>query len=92
MTGHSHDHAHDHHDHSGGSRSRIGWAAVLTGSFMVAEAVGGLISGSLALLADAGHMLVDFAGLDEELPEAFDIRLAFGQRIDGGMHRVIAKM
>ena len=63
MTGHSHDHAHDHHDHSGGSRSRIGWAAVLTGSFMVAEAVGGLISGSLALLADAGHMLVDFAGL-----------------------------
>lgn len=54
---------HDHHDHSGGSRSRIGWAAVLTGSFMVAEAVGGLISGSLALLADAGHMAVDFAGL-----------------------------
>jgi cobalt-zinc-cadmium efflux system protein len=36
---------------------------LLTGSFMVAEIVGGLIAGSLALLADAGHMLTDFASL-----------------------------
>jgi cobalt-zinc-cadmium efflux system protein len=36
---------------------------VLTGVFMVAELAGGLISGSLALVADAGHMLTDFAGL-----------------------------
>src|SRR3989442_9400337 len=34
------------------------WAVlVLTGTFMVLEAVGGWASGSLALLADAGHML-----------------------------------
>ena len=38
-------------------------AAVLTGSFMIVEVIGGLISGSLALLADAGHMLTDFAAL-----------------------------
>ena len=38
-------------------------AALLTGGFMVAEVVGGLVSGSLALLADAGHMLTDFAAL-----------------------------
>lgn len=38
-------------------------AALLTGGFMLAEVVGGLISGSLALLADAGHMLTDFAAL-----------------------------
>jgi cobalt-zinc-cadmium efflux system protein len=38
-------------------------AAVLTGGFMLVEVAGGLISGSLALLADAGHMLADFAAL-----------------------------
>ena len=41
----------------------IGLAALLTGGFMGAEVVGGLVSGSLALLADAGHMLTDFASL-----------------------------
>lgn len=39
------------------------FAAVLTGLFMGAEVVGGIYSGSLALLADAGHMLTDFAAL-----------------------------
>jgi cobalt-zinc-cadmium efflux system protein len=38
-------------------------AAVLTGAFLVAEVIGGIVSGSLALLADAGHMLADFAAL-----------------------------
>lgn len=73
--GHSHgDHDHSHHDHShtGHShapkvdeknRNRVGLAAALTGLFMIAEVVGGLISGSLALLADAGHMMTDFAAL-----------------------------
>ena len=41
----------------------MGIAAALTGLFMVAEVAGGLVSGSLALLADAGHMLTDFAAL-----------------------------
>ena len=40
------------------------WAVLgLTGSFMVVEAVGGWVSGSLALLADAGHMLTDVGAL-----------------------------
>lgn len=62
---HDHRHGHDHHGHDHGAlnQSRLGWAAVLTGSFMLAEAAGGIISGSLALLADAGHMLTDFAAL-----------------------------
>lgn len=42
---------------------RLGWALAITGSFMVLEVAGGLISGSLALLADAGHMLTDTAAL-----------------------------
>jgi cobalt-zinc-cadmium efflux system protein len=36
---------------------------VLTGGFMVAEAIGGVLTGSLALLADAGHMLTDCVAL-----------------------------
>jgi len=38
-------------------------ALVLTGLFMVVELVGGILSGSLALLADAGHMLTDTMAL-----------------------------
>ena len=38
-------------------------ALVLTGTFMFVEIVGGILSGSLALLADAGHMLTDTMAL-----------------------------
>jgi len=43
--------------------SRLVWVLVATGTFMAAEIVGGLLSGSLALLADAGHMFTDVAAL-----------------------------
>lgn len=63
----SHDHGHGHsHSHShahGKNETRLAIAAALTGLFMLAEVAGGLVSGSLALLADAGHMLTDFASL-----------------------------
>ncbi len=68
--GHTHDHAgHDHshagHDHLHGvtDQRRIGLAFVVIATFMVVEIVGGLLSGSLALLADAGHMISDTAAL-----------------------------
>ena len=48
--------------HSSDSR-RLGWALAITATFMALEVIGGLISGSLALLADAGHMLTDTAAL-----------------------------
>lgn len=51
------------HHHGIGNERTVGIAALLTGSFMFAEVAGGLISGSLALLADAGHMVTDFASL-----------------------------
>jgi cobalt-zinc-cadmium efflux system protein len=64
MTGNEHDH--DHGDH-GVSRvaeaKRLKWVLAITAIFMVAEVVGGLLSSSLALLADAGHMLTDVAAL-----------------------------
>src|SRR6185437_10392228 len=43
----------------------------LTGSFMVLEVVGGWLSGSLALLADAGHMLTDVGALGLSLLTAW---------------------
>ena len=53
------------HNRVGGAENekKIAIAVVLTGAFMMAEVVGGVVSGSLALLADAGHMLTDFASL-----------------------------
>lgn len=53
--------------HGGSSASRnqsgLKWALGLTSTYMVAEVVGGLATGSLALLADAAHMLTDAGGL-----------------------------
>ncbi len=54
----SEDHTHPHSDDK-----RLLWALTLTGGFMVAEVIGGVMSNSLALLADAGHMLTDTVSL-----------------------------
>ncbi|MGA8157981.1 MAG: cation diffusion facilitator family transporter, partial [Rhodoplanes sp.] len=56
---HSSQGAHTH----GANERRVGLAALLTGAFMFVEAGGGVFAGSLALLADAGHMVADFASL-----------------------------
>ncbi|MGP3591176.1 CDF family zinc transporter ZitB [Vagococcus sp. WN89Y] len=56
--------AHSHsHAPSDGNARRLLLAFVVTATFMLVEVAGGLISGSLALLADAGHMLTDAAAL-----------------------------
>ena len=60
---HSHDHGTGHGDTLADNERRMGLAAGLTGAFMFAEVAGGIAAGSLALLADAGHMLTDFASL-----------------------------
>jgi cobalt-zinc-cadmium efflux system protein len=59
MTGH--DHAHDHA--TADNQRRVFLAMLLTGGFMLAEVAGGILAGSLALIADAGHMLTDTASL-----------------------------
>lgn len=53
--------------HNEGDTRRLRWALAITAVFMVAEAVGGFLSNSLALLADAGHMLTDVAALSLSL-------------------------
>ena len=51
------------HDHRSASRRSLSFALALIMVYMVVEVVGGLISGSLALLAAAGHMLTDGAAI-----------------------------
>ena len=73
---HAHGHAHSHGPHSHGHAGatdgrapdrrivrRLRWALALTAIFLAAEVVGGIVSNSLALVADAGHMLTDVAAL-----------------------------
>ncbi|PZU85472.1 MAG: cation transporter [Shinella sp.] len=62
-SGHSHASAGAGRTSGGNHKSRLAWALGLTTTFMVAEVVGGLWTGSLALLADAAHMLTDAGGL-----------------------------
>jgi len=70
-----HDHAHHDHTHGAGSarevrargradsRRRLTAALALVAVYLVAEAIAGYLTGSLALLADAGHMLADAGSL-----------------------------
>ena len=62
MSGDHSPHGHGGHGHGGHGHShvpknekKIAIAAALTGAFMIAEVVGGVVSGSLALIADAGQ-------------------------------------
>jgi len=56
--------SHDHkHRRSSESWRRLSFVLVLTTIYMIAEMLGGLWTGSLALLADAGHMLTDVVAL-----------------------------
>lgn len=71
--GHSHDHSHGHshgpeigalHDHGAHAPVKsLRIALTLTAVLLVAEVIGGLMSNSIALLADAGHMFTDVAAL-----------------------------
>jgi cobalt-zinc-cadmium efflux system protein len=51
------------HSQDAGNIKRVQIALALTGTFMIVEVIGGVLSGSLALLADAGHMLTDSMAL-----------------------------
>ena len=79
-----HSHA-GHHHHAGGS---LKTALTITATFLVAEFIGALYTNSLALFADAAHMLTDVAALSLSL---FAIRFASRRatpRMTYGFHRV----
>jgi cobalt-zinc-cadmium efflux system protein len=81
----AHDHAHPHeHIRSG---SRIGAAVALTVGYALIEAVAGWWSGSLALLADAGHMATDGAALGLAALAAWAARRPASERHSFGLGR-----
>ncbi|MCR8843969.1 cation diffusion facilitator family transporter [Paenibacillus sp. SC116] len=63
--GHSHGHGHDHgHSHGrGANKKALLWSLIIIFVFLIVEVVGGVITNSLALLSDAGHMLSDASSL-----------------------------
>lgn len=63
MHNHSHGHGHSHAEHFDTHNRAFAIAVFLNVGFVVIEAVYGVLSGSLALLADAGHNLSDVLGL-----------------------------
>jgi cobalt-zinc-cadmium efflux system protein len=69
MTGHTHTHGHTHGHGAAGARAgarhrgKLALALAVLGGVTVAEVVAGLVTGSLALLSDAGHMLTDVMGI-----------------------------
>src|SRR4051794_9819365 len=76
-----HDHgAHGHHHHSASTRA-LAWSLVLTVIILIAEGVGGWLSNSLALLADAGHVLTDAGAL------ALSLFVAWLARQPGSPHK-----
>lgn len=73
-------HTHSHSEHSG-NRTRLATAFGVIALFMVVEVIGGMASGSLTLLADAGHMLTDTAALLMAL-----LAVQFAQRKPSSRH------
>src|SRR4026209_1226595 len=63
QVGVSHSHSGHSHGRASESRRKLTMVLVLTSIYMIAEVIGGWLTGSLALLADAGHMLADVAAL-----------------------------
>ncbi len=59
----THEHAHPRRHVVGENRRRLAIVLILTTAFLLIEVAAGMLTGSLALLADAGHMLTDVAGL-----------------------------
>jgi cobalt-zinc-cadmium efflux system protein len=82
---------HDHQHGSGALRAgarhqrRLALAFGLTAAFFVVEAAAGLLTNSLALLSDAGHMLTDVLGLGMALA-AIQLATRHARRDDSGQH------
>ena len=84
--GHStHSHCHDHAAAS--SARRLGLVLALTATVLLAELVTALLSGSLALLADAGHMATDSAGVVIALTAALLSKRPASDHSTWGMRR-----
>ncbi len=81
------DHGHGHAAGRAVDRSRLKVVLAVTVVVVVVEVVGALVSGSLALLADAGHMLTDAAAVAIALSASYVATLPPTSRRTFGLHR-----
>ncbi|CAB4689662.1 MAG: cation diffusion facilitator family transporter [Actinobacteria bacterium] len=85
-----HGHGHGHGGHAAGraeDRGRLRLVLLVTASVMVLEVVGAFVTGSLALLADAGHMATDAAAVVLALGASYLAARPGGPRSTFGYHR-----
>lgn len=85
--GHEHGHAHSHAPSRKADRRALWIAFGITLTFTVIETAGGWISGSLALLADAGHMFTDAGALGMSLVAIWLAGRPAAQRRTYGLYR-----
>ncbi|MDZ5619791.1 cation diffusion facilitator family transporter [Nocardioides bizhenqiangii] len=81
-------HGHGHSAARAADRRRLRWVLVVTGTVLVVEVVGAWITGSLALLADAGHMATDAGAVVLALGASYVAARPGGARSTFGYHRV----
>lgn len=80
-------HRHHGHTHTRRPQNRVFIVLCLTALYMIAEALGGYYSNSLALMADAGHMLADVAALSISLFAVLIAARPANQRATYGYYR-----
>lgn len=85
--GAGHGHGHGHAESRAGDRSRLRLVLLVTATVAVVEVIGGLMTGSLALLADAGHMFTDTAAIVLALSASYVATLPANPRRTFGYHR-----
>lgn len=83
-----HGHGHGHAAGRAADRRRLRWVLAVTGSILLVELVGAWVTGSLALLADAGHMATDAGAVVLALGASYLAALPGGRRSTFGYHRV----
>jgi len=80
-------HGHGHAAGRAADRTRLRWVLAVTGSVLLVELVGAWVTGSLALLADAGHMATDAGAVVLALGASYVAGLRGGPRSTFGYHR-----
>lgn len=80
-------HGHGHAAGRAADRSRLRWALLVTVVVLVVEVIGALLTGSLALLADAGHMATDASAVVLALGASYVASLPGSRRSTFGYHR-----
>jgi cobalt-zinc-cadmium efflux system protein len=73
--GHSHSHSHSHNHGKNANKQALKLSFFIIATYMIVEAIGGIMTNSLALISDAGHMLSDATALGLSY-----LAMTFGER------------